>query len=70
MPYYLRVQSRFEFQINQEETKNGAYFQKTKCLKVHCVRGQSGFFYLALTEVNMQIEFDWKLSVYSLGLDI
>ena len=37
---------------------------------VHCVRGQSGFFDLALTEVNMQIEFDWKLSVYSLGLDI
>ena len=37
---------------------------------LHCVRGQSGFFDLALIEVNIQIEFDWKLSVYSLGLDI
>ena len=32
--------------------------------------GKVFFFDLALTEVNMQIEFDWKLSVYSLGLDI
>ena len=39
-------------------------------LDIHCVRGQSGFFDLALTEVNMQIEFNWKLSEYSLGLDI
>ena len=37
---------------------------------IHCVRGQSGFFNLALTEGNMQIKFDLKLSVYSLGLDI
>ena len=37
---------------------------------VHSVRGQSGFFNLALTEGNMQIEFDLKLSVYSLGVDI
>ena len=38
--------------------------------KIHSVRGQSGFFNLALTEGNMQIEFDLKISVYSLGLDI
>ena len=38
--------------------------------KLHCIRGQSGFFNLALTERNMQIEFDLKLSVYSLGVDI
>ena len=37
---------------------------------VHSVRGQSGFFNLALTERNMQVKFDLKLSVYSLGLDI
>ena len=37
---------------------------------VHSVRGQSGFFNLALTEGNMQIKFDLKLSVYSLGLEI
>ena len=37
---------------------------------VHCVRGQSGFFNLAQTEGNMQIKFDLKLSVYSLGVDI
>ena len=28
------------------------------------------FFNLALTEGNMQIKFDLKLSVYSLGVDI
>ena len=28
------------------------------------------FFNLALTEKNMQVKFDWKLSVHSLGLDI
>ena len=38
--------------------------------KVHCVRGQSGFYNLALTEENMQNKFDLKLSVYSLGVDI
>ena len=32
---------------------------------LHRVRGQSVFFDSALTEVNMQIEFDWNLSVYS-----
>ena len=37
---------------------------------VHCVRGQSGFFDLVLTERNMQIKFDLRLSVYSLGVDI
>ena len=37
---------------------------------VHSVRGQSVFFNLALTEGNMQIKFDLKLSVYSLGVDI
>jgi hypothetical protein len=37
---------------------------------VHSVRGQSGFFNLALTEGNVQIKFDLKVSVYSLGLDI
>ena len=38
--------------------------------RIHCVRGQSGFFNLALTEGNMQIKFDLKLSVYSSGVDI
>ena len=37
---------------------------------LHCVRGQSVFFNLALTEGNMQIKFDLKLTVYSLGVDI
>ena len=37
---------------------------------LHCVRGQSGFFDLVLTERNMQIKFDLRLSVYSLGVDI
>ena len=37
---------------------------------VHCVRGQSGFYDLALTERNMQIRFNLKLCVYSLGVDI
>ena len=37
---------------------------------VHCVWGQSGFYNLALTEENMQNKFDFKLSVYSLGVDI
>ena len=37
---------------------------------VHCVRGQSGFFNLALTEGNMQVKFDLKLTVYSLGVEI
>ena len=32
--------------------------------KLHCVRGQSGFFNLALTEGNMQVKFDLKLTVY------
>ena len=37
---------------------------------LHSVRGQSVFFNLALTEGNMQVKFDLKLSVYSLGVDI
>ena len=37
---------------------------------IYSVRGQSVFFNLALTEGNMQIKFDSKLYVYSLGLDI
>ena len=37
---------------------------------VHSVRGQSGFYNLALTERNMYIKFDLKLSVDSLGLEI
>ena len=37
---------------------------------IQSVRGQSVFFNLALTERNMQVKFDLKLSVYSLGLDI
>ena len=32
--------------------------------------GQSGFYNLALTERNMQIRFDLKLSAYSLGVEI
>ena len=36
---------------------------------IHCVRGQSGFYNLALTEENMQNKFDLKLSVYSLGFN-
>ena len=51
-----------------------AHFSKlwteTNQTNVHCVRGQSGFFNLALTERNMQVKFDLKLTVYSLGLDI
>ena len=39
-------------------------------LTLHRVRGQSVFFNLVLTESNMQVEFDLKLSVYSLGVDI
>ena len=37
---------------------------------VHSVRGQSGFFDLALTGRNMQVKFNLKLSVYSLDLEI
>ena len=37
---------------------------------VHSVRGQSGFFNLVLTERNMQVKYDLKLSVYSLDLEI
>ena len=38
---------------------------------IHSVRGQSFFFFnLALTERNMHVKFDLKLSVYSLGLEI
>ena len=44
-------------------------FQHTNS-QLHSVRGQSVFFNLALTEGNMQIKFDLKLSVYSLGLEI
>ena len=44
--------------------------QNNFCNRIHCVRGQSGFLNLALTEGNMQIKFDLKLSVYSLGVDI
>ena len=39
-------------------------------LNLHCVRGQSGFFDLVLTERNTQIKFDLRLSGYSLGVDI
>ena len=41
-----------------------------KLAYLHRVRGQSVFFNLVLTERNMQVEFDLKLSVYSLGVDI
>ena len=37
---------------------------------LHSVRGQNGFFNLVLTERNMQVKFDLKLSMYSLDLDI
>ena len=37
---------------------------------VHSVRGQSVFLNLALTEENIQIKFDLKLFVYSLGVEI
>ena len=37
---------------------------------LHSVRGQSGLFNLVLTERNMQVKYDLKLSVYSLGLEI
>ena len=37
---------------------------------IHSVRGQSGFFNLVLTERNMKVKFDLKLSVYSLGTEI
>ena len=37
---------------------------------IHGVRGQSVFFNLILTERNMQVNFDLKLSVYLLVLDI
>ena len=37
---------------------------------VHSVRGQSGFYDLALTERNMQVTFNLKLSVCSLGVEI
>ena len=40
------------------------------CLYIHGVRGQKGFFNLALKERNMQLKFDLKLPVYSLGLEI
>ena len=39
-------------------------------ISIQGVRGQSGFFDLVLTERNMQIKFDLRLSVYSLGVDI
>ena len=35
-----------------------------------CPRAKCFFFNLAQTEGNMQIKFDLKLSVYSLGVDI
>ena len=38
-------------------------------LYTQCPRAKCFFFNLALTERNMQIKFDLKLSVYSLGVD-
>ena len=38
--------------------------------KLHSVRGQNVFIYLALAERNTQVKFDLKLSVYSLGMEI
>ena len=37
---------------------------------IHRIREQSGFFNLVLTERNMQVKFDLRLSVYSLSVDI
>ena len=48
------------------------FFEFRNCRKfkyLHRVRGQSGFFDLVLTERNMQIKFDLRLSVYLLGVD-
>ena len=50
------------------KTKNS--YHRLKSSLLHRVRGQSVFFDLVLTERNMQIKFDLRLSVYSLGVDI
>ena len=39
-------------------------------VEIHRVRVQSVLFNLALTEGNMQVKFDLKLTVYSLGVEI
>ena len=64
-----------KFSVVKSDPKPTAYFYEiTVWLDsvehlVHSVRGQSGFYNLALTERNMQIRFDLKLSAYSLGVD-
>ena len=45
-------------------------FAKTITLTYTVSEGKVVFFNLVLTERNMQVEFDLKLSVYSLGVDI
>ena len=56
--------TRLRYVLNQE------ILNVIKFMQVHSVRGQSGFYNLALTERNMQIRFDLKLSAYSLGVEI
>ena len=40
------------------------------CFVVQCVRGQNGFFYLSLTERNMQVRFDLKMILKFWDMDI
>ena len=57
------------FQFNILSSRRTAR-QKSEFMYLHSVQGQSGFFNLVLTERNMQVKYDLKLSVYSLGLEI
>ena len=51
-------------------SKSGYEVNTTLVFSYTVSEGKVFFFNLALTERNMQIEFNLKLSVYSLGLDI
>ena len=74
LPYISNIASNGNYELLVKISKKKKVLSSEKCYHVkivlHCVRGQSGFFDLALTEGNMQIKFALKLSVYSLGLDI
>ena len=67
MRYYYLSWTSYHTSYLSENTQLES---KENKIKLHCVRGQSGFFDLVLTERNMQIKFDLRLSVYSLGVDI
>ena len=55
--------------LRQQQKRNWCFFAANwRIDSVHGVREQNVFLNLILTERNMQVNFDLKLSVYSLGL--